>query len=145
MSAVLGALLLIYGIFAHSQVDSARDQAKPGAETQASDRLQNPSRRNAGNQPSNGALAGICKNDNPQTRGITKLEVRQEHDVVFVHAWGACTPQDCDWGTEKGVVTADSASVTWDQPFVLRRMTLTPDGSRLRLTLDSVYRDNRPP
>jgi len=145
MSAVLGALLLIYGIYAHSQVGSARRQARDGAETRASDRLQNPKRRNAGNQPSNGALAGIWKNDNSQTRGITKLEVQQERDVVFVHAWGACKPQDCDWGTEKGVVTADSASVTWDRPFVVRRMTLTPDASRLRLTLDSVYRDNRPP
>ena len=142
MSGLLGTALLIYGIYAHSTADSAGDQARQTAEKPVT----------PGQPPqkpvipvSSSRLSGGWKNDNPQTRGITRLEVQQNGDLVTVHAWGACSPQDCDWGTERGSISGESASVTWDQGFVLRKMALFPDGSRLRMVLDSVFRDNRPP
>ena len=142
MSALLGAALLIYGIYSHTVTDAQRNQATQGSvDTQSQGKPpQKPIKSG-----SEYLLSGIWKNANPQTRGITKLDVQPSGDLVSVHAWGACSPQDCDWGTVKGAVTAESASVTWDQSFVLRKMTLTTDSGRLRMVLDSVYRDKRPP
>jgi hypothetical protein len=128
MSGLLGMALLIYGIYAHSSADKA-----------------GPARPKQGNSGPDSALSGDWRNDNPQTRGITRLEVRRKGDLVVVHAWGACSPQDCDWGTEKAALSQESATVSWDQGFVRRNMTLVPDAGRLRMLLDSVYRDNRPP
>jgi len=90
-------------------------------------------------------LTGSWKNDNPQTHGVTRLEIQQEGEAVTVHAWGACSPHDCDWGAQPAAISAGSATIAWDRGFVLRKMTLTPDGQRLRMSLDSVYRDNRAP
>jgi hypothetical protein len=153
MSGVLGAVLLAYGIYAHSAVDmGARDgvqltpKASPPEDTKLVARApkQQPSRTSP-DVPTTGPLAGNWVNDNPQTSGITRLDVEQKGDGVRVHAWAACHPQDCDWGTEKGLASSDSAGVAWDQGFVLRKMMISTDASRLRMELDSVYRDSRPP
>lgn len=85
-------------------------------------------------------------NEDPNTRGITRLVVSERNDQVLVHAWGSCTPQDCDWGEQPALVDGNSASITWDQGFVLRTMTLSMLGtSRMQTTTRSVYTDNRPP
>ncbi len=144
MSGVLGIALLIYGLYAHSAVDTARTLAKQSAGKQIAGSQSQPARR-PGDRSTKSLLIGEWKNDNLQTRGITRLEIQQEGEAVRVHAWGACSPQDCDWGTQTGALSAESASVAWDQGFVLRKMTLTPDAGRLRMLLDSVYRDSRPP
>ncbi len=144
MSGVLGLVLLAYGIYAHSAVDREQTQARTASKEPAAGSQYQPTRKPA-ERSSTSALSGKWKNDNSQTRGITRLEVRQNGALVQVHAWGACSPQDCDWGTERGAIIGDSASVAWDQGFVLRKMTLTPDARRLRMVLDSVYRDNRAP
>jgi hypothetical protein len=90
-------------------------------------------------------FVGDWKNDNPQTRGVTTLEVRQRGDALAVHAWGACSPKDCDWGVSTGLAEHRSANIEWDQGFVLRKMSLFIEEGRLRMVLDSVYRDKRPP
>jgi hypothetical protein len=84
-------------------------------------------------------------NDNTQTRGIAKLEIEENGKAVTVRAWGDCHPTKCDWGTQKGLVSDGSATIAWDQGLVLRKMTITSDAARLRMDLDSVYRDSRPP
>ena len=135
MSALLGMVLLIYGVYAHSVADRApQSRVTPG-----------PPPQKPVKPVSHSLLSGSWKNDNPQTRGITRLEVQQNGDLVAVHAWGACSPQDCDWGIATGAVGGESASVTWDQGFVLRKMVLFSDAGRLRIVLDSVYRDGRSP
>lgn len=144
MAGVFGLGLLAYGIYAHSVADtrsvpSQRSSQKQAASAQ-SQPVRNPSDRSLKN-----TLVGNWKNDNPQTRGIIRLEIHQEGETVLVHAWGACSPQDCDWGAQPAVMSPGSASVAWEQGFVMRKMTLTPDAGRLLMSLDSVYRDNRPP
>ena len=148
MSGLLGVVLLVYGVYNHNALDAGtHDRAGtssiivPPNDTQAKSSVDRPIPR-----PTriNGSLAGMWTNDNTVSRGITKVEVEENGDAVKVHAWGACHPTDCDWGTEKGLVTGDSTSVAWDQGFVLRKMTLSIDATRLRMDLDSVYRDNRP-
>jgi hypothetical protein len=90
-------------------------------------------------------FVGDWKNDNPETRGVATLEVRQRDEALAVHAWGACTPRDCDWGVSKGLAEHRSANIEWDQGFVLRKMSLFIEEGRLRMVLDSVYRDRRAP
>jgi hypothetical protein len=144
MSGAVGLVLLVYGIYTHGAADAASGgRRRPMENTARGPEKERPER--PPNQPSSGPFSGMWKNDNPQTRGISRLEVRQNGALVFVHAWGACSPQDCDWGTERGAVSNGSASVAWDQSFVLRKMTLMADAGRLRVTIDSVYRDKRAP
>lgn len=145
MAGVLGAVLLMSGVYAHVAADSARNQTQQtvGKATKGGSQEHLP--REPVHPTVNSLLAGRWNNDNPSTRGITRLEIQQSGDGVLVRAWGPCSPQDCDWGTERGVVSAGSANVAWDQGFVLRKMTITPDAGRLRVVVDSVYRDNRPP
>ncbi len=137
MAGVLGSLLLIFGV----QVHLAADKRTPTTPNSLHEPIAKKTEKTVPASP----FRGQWRNGNPQTRGITKLEIGQQGAVLLVHAWGACRPQDCDWGAEKGAVTANSASVAWDQGFVLRRMTLTPDAGRLHVVVDSVYRDSRPP
>lgn len=142
MSAVLGAVLLGSGVYAHWRADNANQQnGQPKQETRTDRRL---AQRPNPPEPQN-VFSGEWINDNSATRGIRRLEVKQNGDLITVRAWGACLPNDCDWGETEGVVTGLSASVAWDQGFVLRKMTLALDNGRLKVVVDSVYRDNRPP
>ncbi len=43
-------------------------------------------------------FSGRWTNTDANTRGITTQEIRVTGSNVTVHAWGKCTPQDCDWG-----------------------------------------------
>ena len=141
MSGLLGMALLIYGIYAHGATDAARNQAIQTARRPVTQGQPPRKPVNRAREP----FSGKWRNDNTQTRGITRLEVQQSGNLAAVHAWGACSPQDCDWGTANGPASGGSVSVTWDQGFVLRKMTLFPDAGRLRMVLDSVYRDKRSP
>jgi hypothetical protein len=53
-------------------------------------------------------FAGKWKNVDPDTGGITKLEIVFEGDLVRVHAWGKCHPEDCDWGTVVAIAYGQS-------------------------------------
>jgi hypothetical protein len=90
-------------------------------------------------------FSGAWRNDNPKTRSVTRLEVQHRGVGITIHAWGACMPAECDWGIAGGRVDGGTASVTWDQGFVNRRMTLVAAGDRLRMTLDSAYKGHRAP
>ena len=88
---------------------------------------------------------GAWRNDNPDTKGVTRFEIEDRGKRITVHAWGACRPNDCDWGTAEGRVKRGAAEIMWEQSFAERHMTLVPDGDRLRMALDIVYKDRRKP
>ncbi len=94
--------------------------------------------------PAPASLIGSWKNRNADTRSVTRLEVKKKGRQVEVHAWGSCTPTDCDWGTTTGPVRGSRASVRWEQGFVNRTMKLSLQGSVLKMEMDSIYTDNRP-
>lgn len=95
--------------------------------------------------PPANSFQGLWVNRDPNTRGITKLEIEQDGAQFRVHAWGKCHPTDCDWGVEKGALIGDEANVTWDQKFVLIKMALSMRGaSQLHVVTDSVFNDDRP-
>jgi hypothetical protein len=43
-------------------------------------------------------FAGVWRNTDADTRGLTQLNIRTSGDTVTVQAWGQCHPDDCDWG-----------------------------------------------
>jgi hypothetical protein len=43
-------------------------------------------------------FSGYWKNVDPNTDGVTTLEIGVSGTDVTVHAWGKCHPTDCDWG-----------------------------------------------
>jgi hypothetical protein len=55
-------------------------------------------------------FSGTWKNVDPNTRGITTLDINVSGTTVNVHAWGSCTPSDCDWGTVKALAYAPDVS-----------------------------------
>jgi hypothetical protein len=123
MSGLLGMVLLIYGIYAHSSGDRPRNQ---GGQMPGKGAVARPPPHKPVKSVPEPLLSGSWKNDNSQTRGVTRLDVQQNADVVTVHAWAACSPQDCDWGIATGAIREKSATVTWDQGFVLGKMVLLP-------------------
>jgi len=41
---------------------------------------------------------GNWENVNTNTPGITKMDIQSSGKNVYVHIWGSCHPEDCDWG-----------------------------------------------
>ena len=96
--------------------------------------------------PSAGPFTGNWINEDPNTRGITRVQFRREGDLLFVHMWASCSPTDCDWG-EVTTPTSDAddntLSLEWDQSFVVRSQTVTWRGSnRLSVQDHSRFTDN---
>jgi hypothetical protein len=95
---------------------------------------------------SNAALAqldGTWVNQNTETSGITRFQIQQRGNDIFVHAWGKCHPTDCDWGETRALVDKDSAIVLWDQSFVFRKMSIRLN-KRANMIADyiSIFTDN---
>src|SRR5262249_49909025 len=80
MAGVFGLGLLAYGIYAHSVADTRRVQAQQSSEKQAAGAQSHPVRKSSERSPKN-TLIGHWKNDSPQTRGITRLEIQQEGEA----------------------------------------------------------------
>jgi len=55
-------------------------------------------------------FAGSWNNVDPNTSGITKIEIAASGTSAQVHVWGRCHPSDCDWGTVKAQAFASSVS-----------------------------------
>jgi hypothetical protein len=55
-------------------------------------------------------FGGKWKNADTKTRGLTALNIRTTGESVWVHAWGACHPSDCDWGEVAGTPLSPGVS-----------------------------------
>lgn len=55
-------------------------------------------------------FTGTWANTDKNTRGITRLEIKQQGSAIKLHAWGKCHPQDCDWGEVMANAYAPSVS-----------------------------------
>jgi hypothetical protein len=55
-------------------------------------------------------FSGSWNNVDPNTSGITRLEIAASGSSAQVHAWGRCHPSDCDWGTVQAQAFASSVS-----------------------------------
>lgn len=173
MSGVLGIVLLVSGVYAHVASDTKRNGTVPGLDQHKLAQIATAGSKTASGETAsgtNGLFAGTWTNDNPQTRGIRRLEIEQSGGSVQVHAWAApifgpdmdsaMSPtgggkgaligmaadsgSKVDWGIQSGTINAGSVTVSWNQESVVRNMTITPDGKRLRVVVDNVYKNNRP-
>jgi hypothetical protein len=93
-------------------------------------------------------LFGLWVNRSPETQNITQLEIRPEEDELFVHVWGKCHPEDCDWG-EEGTAAADAydgtITIVWDHGFAIEEQELSVIGEGyLKLVGHKEYFDERP-
>jgi thiol-disulfide isomerase/thioredoxin/outer membrane lipoprotein-sorting protein len=87
-------------------------------------------------------VSGSWINENGEHPGITQLVVRQDQGRILVHAWGSCTPLDCDWGEAAGDIWNGSLSVNFDHGFAMERLQLVPlPGERLIAVTSVEYRD----
>jgi thiol-disulfide isomerase/thioredoxin len=93
-------------------------------------------------RPSAELISGSWINADSKTPSITSIVVRREGDRTVVHAWGACSPSDCDWGERAAEDWNGTTVVNWDQGFAIDHMQLIPqpDG-RLLLVKRTEYRD----
>ncbi len=57
-------------------------------------------------------LIGTWVNTNHATPGIVKVVVAASGTAISVHAYGACTPTPCDWGSVTGLAYAANVSST---------------------------------
>jgi DNA-binding beta-propeller fold protein YncE len=89
---------------------------------------------------------GSWMNEDANTRGISRVEVRSDVNAVVAHMWGKCHPQDCDWG-EARVDVSDAPTGTLNVKWVLsfaqrtQRITVLSDG-RLKVDSHTHFTDN---
>ncbi|RRS29827.1 MAG: hypothetical protein P794_10065 [Epsilonproteobacteria bacterium (ex Lamellibrachia satsuma)] len=94
-------------------------------------------------------FTGNWVNDDPNTRNLTRLNIRKPGNTIFVHAWGKCHPRDCDWGRTRASLSNNKLTVRWNQGFVDRVMTIKGEDFRggryhlLHIKTTSHYHDSR--
>jgi hypothetical protein len=102
-----------------------------------------------------GQLLGDWKNVNPNTRDIVRIMITDAGGAVEVHAWGACSPTPCDWGTVKAIpyapnvsapLPADAQYLEADFPQSFAQVKLiidpAPAGGELRAVALTRFTDN---
>jgi hypothetical protein len=98
-------------------------------------------------------FSGKWVNADPATGGITKLTVTVTGPNAKVHAWGSCTPTDCDWGEVKATAfaTSVSASIASDARYLMAvftesfkktTMIMMPSGNSLKVTYLTQFTDS---
>jgi hypothetical protein len=124
ISAMLGACLVLSGVWIHRGHVIGRGTISPSpsaavippVSTQVhaqEDPVQAAKIHSTANQPHAAGLSyfsGTWKNTDTKTRGLTTVHVRTAGESVWVRAWGACHPTDCDWGEVPGNAFAPGAS-----------------------------------
>ena len=55
-------------------------------------------------------LIGTWVNCDHQTRSLVRLMIEPNGKEVTVHAFGACTPNPCDWGKVQGMIYAENVT-----------------------------------
>ena len=93
--------------------------------------------------PSPANLLSTWVADDPATRGIVKVVLALSGGALSFHAFGACSPSPCDWGTVKGrtygpdVSTARSVAFTATYAFGFKSTILAGHLSNGRLIVES--------
>ena len=94
--------------------------------------------------PAQSPYLGIWKNEDSETRSVTKFSVAVEQGKLAVHAWGKCFPTDCDWKEAEASPTDGGLSVVWSFGFTTRTWKLSPESDdRLKLSEHAHYTDSR--
>jgi hypothetical protein len=57
-------------------------------------------------------LVGTWMNCDHATRNLVRVMIAANGNEITVHAFGACSPNPCDWGQVNGTVYADNVAAT---------------------------------
>jgi hypothetical protein len=88
---------------------------------------------------------GLWVNENEETRGTTQCKIRYENNRFMVQMWGACYPDDCDWGENTSKEVDEGVKkfeLLWEQKHAERSITYELVDGKLRLNKRTHYRDN---
>ena len=55
-------------------------------------------------------IVGTWVNCDHQTRGLVRVVIGALGNQITVHAFGACSPNPCDWGQVNGIAYADNVT-----------------------------------
>ena len=92
---------------------------------------------------------GQWRNQDANTRGITRINIQLNHGTYLVETWGKCSPTDCYWNEYSGVrysvsnVTETTMSIVWTFSFVTTdlRLEALSDG-QLKVASHEHFTDN---
>lgn len=71
----------------------------------------------------------------------TKLEISDVEGNIKVHAWGKCSPTDCDWGSENASnISEGKYNVIWNPGFAQRSMLLELHNESIIPTITKTYK-----
>jgi hypothetical protein len=98
-------------------------------------------------------FSGSWTNTDPNTNGISKLDIAIMGTSAQVQGWGKCHPTDCDWGTVQaqafasGVSSdlasgADTLIAVFDAGFSETTLVIEPAGDRLKVDSYDRFTDN---
>ena len=136
LAALLSAVTTLYIVFRGDRpIQSPSHSTKPPMVSQPQ-----PTERNLAEE-----IRGLWKNEDSNTRGVTKIVILRKNGETFVRAWGKCHPQDCDWGEAKATIEGEVLKVTWYWAAGERDMSLRLVSDRLQTETIHVYNDTRPP
>jgi cathepsin L len=95
-------------------------------------------------------FAGNWTNIDPNTRGITKINVSNTAAYPVIHAYGQCSPTDCDWGNAIALALPASYPYeycsTYNDAAAKRFLYIDLDCTDTYMTVKLVsdYHDSRP-
>ena len=160
ISGVVGLGLICGGLYIHhGHITTAGSDAAhvtplvPPKEVHAQEN-NNHATGNADHAVGLAFFTGTWKNTDAHTRGLTTVSVRTAGESVWVRAWGACHPSDCDWGEVSGTAFAPGVSAdpkknaqkvtaVFETSFSNTLMTLSPaDGDELEADTQTRFTDN---
>jgi hypothetical protein len=150
-AGLIGATLIGVGLWMHSQHSSAPVSGPASSADSTNISKSNPD-STAGSAPKLlSYFGGSWKNTDPETRGITTIQIRLDGDHAFVHTWGRCHPADCDWGETNAVLFApdvsshavQTVSAVYTTNFSETRLVLRPgSGQTLQADISTHFTDN---
>lgn len=98
-------------------------------------------------------LKGKYKNENRNTRSITKINLQVSGTAVKVHAFGSCSPTDCDWGkvnttvfsgnvSQSPTISTEAILAVYDKGFAKTHLVITPMGqNRIRVRILTKFKN----
>lgn len=98
-------------------------------------------------------FAGSWTNMDPNTAGITRLDITVMGTSAQAQAWGKCHPTDCDWGTVQAQAFASGVSsdiisgantliAVFDSGFSETTLVIKPAGNKLNVDSYNRFMDS---
>lgn len=81
-------------------------------------------------------------NVDPNTEGITKVMIERTGGMLTIHAYGSCSPHDCDWGEITVPYTGNPFTAVYEFGFQTKTLIIElVDIDTLHINSDSVFHD----